>query len=75
MCPVSVQLEDRQRRFKKVPKGTSEYQAAWIVSSDGEEEDCEEYEDDFGGGLEAESLEDSDDEAASTVSFGSGGRE
>ena len=66
--PAAFRMKDRRRRFKKVPKGTSEYQAAWIISSDGdeEEEDCED-EDYLGTGLEAESLEDSGDEAASTV--------
>ena len=65
LSSARVCLEGRQRKFKKVPKGTSEYQAAWIVSSDGDEEDCED-EEDLGAGLEVESL-DSDDEAASTV--------
>ena len=34
-------------RTRKVPKGTSEYQAAWILE-DGEDEDGEEEEDEVG---------------------------
>lgn len=39
----------------KVPKGTSEYQATWIVEDDGDDEDendldsCEDHEDDMMG--------------------------
>ena len=55
------------RLVKKVPKGTSNYQAAWIVDSDGEEHeelisnDEENEEDDYGAG-QWEELEGSDSE-------------
>ena len=29
----------RQKAVKKVPKGTSDYQAAWIIAEDGEDDD------------------------------------
>lgn len=40
------------KRVRKVPKGTSEYQAAWIVDEDDDEDDDEEGEED--GGDEAQ---------------------
>lgn len=60
--------EDKSRKFKKVPRGTSEYQAAWIISSDGDDKECEE-EEEFGVALETKSLDDSDEEVASMVRF------
>ena len=36
-----------KKRTRKVPKGTSEYQAAWILE-DGEDEDGDEEEDEVG---------------------------
>ena len=45
--PTYEELEEADKanvitRMKKVPKGTSDYQAAWIVDNDVEEEDLEE---------------------------------
>lgn len=47
--PTHEELEEAEKmnvvtRMKKVPKGTSDYQAAWIVDNDVEEEDLEEEE-------------------------------
>lgn len=40
-------LQMTKRIVKKVPKGTSEYQSAWIVDSDNEIDDsCDDYDDD-----------------------------
>ncbi|CAB3365603.1 Hypothetical predicted protein [Cloeon dipterum] len=50
--PTAEELEDAESRtnkkkiVKKVPKGTSEYQAAWIPDSDGESVDDEEDDED-----------------------------
>ena len=44
-------MQEERKKTKLVPKGTSEYQAAWIIDSEGDED---------------ESDEDSDEEAMST---------
>ena len=33
-------LESKEKRLKRVPKGTSDYQASWIVDSGSEEEEA-----------------------------------
>lgn len=38
--------EEATRKVKRVPKGTSAYQAAWIFDDDDEEDDGEELSDD-----------------------------
>ena len=46
LCPQEMaEAEEAAKRKRKVPKGTSAYQAAWILDDDGTvEEDADEYE-------------------------------
>ncbi len=43
-----------KKRRKKVPKGTSEYQAAWILDSDDDEDGWEEYNEEEGDDMDAD---------------------
>ena len=38
---ISAAFHEKKKVVRKVPKGTSEYQAAWIIESDAEEDDDE----------------------------------
>nr|XP_015222835.1 PREDICTED: pre-rRNA-processing protein TSR1 homolog [Lepisosteus oculatus] len=69
------EAEERQRKVRKVPKGTSDYQASWILEEGGSEEDDEESSDEDGDeGMEAlEEEEEEEEEAGSQDGEGSAG--
>lgn len=46
MLWTQASLEETDTVVKKVPKGTSDYQATWIVDSDGGESDDDDKDDD-----------------------------
>lgn len=50
-------LVRKPKIIKKVPKGTSEYQAAWIVESDEEEDEDDDVEDEEGSEESEEEME------------------
>ena len=52
----TVEREDKSKAVKKVPKGTSEYQASWIIDSEEEEESGDEKD-----GSDADDDDDDDD--------------
>ncbi|XP_076651890.1 tsr1 ribosome assembly factor [Halictus rubicundus] len=63
---AQAEASRKKKIVKKVPKGTSEYQAAWIPDEDGEEVDDEYSDEESEDGMsvdEAKSQEDSDEEA------------
>lgn len=62
-------LEARKnKRVMKVPKGTSDYQATWIINEDEEEEtDEESSDDDDGDDLMDEAMDGEDEESHSQV--------
>ncbi|MBN3318895.1 TSR1 protein, partial [Atractosteus spatula] len=66
------EAEERQRKVRKVPKGTSDYQASWILEEGeegGSEDDDEESSDEDGDeGMEALEEEEEDEEAGSQLS-------
>ncbi|XP_001601694.3 pre-rRNA-processing protein TSR1 homolog [Nasonia vitripennis] len=64
---ATAEMRQKQKIIKRVPKGTSEYQAAWIPDEDGEgideedDEDVEEGDEDMAmDGMEAKSDEESE---------------
>ncbi|XP_072027418.1 pre-rRNA-processing protein TSR1 homolog [Amphiura filiformis] len=62
--------EQTQKITKRVPKGTSEYQAAWIVDSGDEEDeddDSDEDEDEEADGMEGGSDEEESDEEKASI--------
>ncbi|XP_022251873.1 pre-rRNA-processing protein TSR1 homolog [Limulus polyphemus] len=61
-------IQDNKKKKKKVPKGTSEYQAAWIIDSAEEEESDEEDITEIDPELQAMEDEDSENEADNTSS-------
>lgn len=73
LAAAEVKDTGAKKVVKKVPKGTSEYQACWILEDDGEEDrgssdrDGEEDEGEEEEGFEAMDDEDSDEDAATTV--------
>lgn len=56
MMSAPAQAEGSQRKVKRVPKGTSAYQAAWIVDDDDDNDiDAEDDEDDSADGMDDDS--------------------
>ncbi|XP_071499069.1 pre-rRNA-processing protein TSR1 homolog [Diadema antillarum] len=74
---AALQEENKKQIVKRVPKGTSDYQATWIVESDDDEEDDED--DETGDEEDSEAEDDDDDvpipESADSESVVGGGTE
>ena len=51
-----------EKRLKKVPKGTSEYQASWIADDNEDDNEDSEYEDEESEDEEYAKMQQSDDE-------------
>lgn len=75
LFPDHLESVKEKKVVKRVPKGTSEYQAAWIINSDDEgdnDEDDDDNEDDYDNELRKEIAQNSDSDQSmvySTIFF------
>ena len=75
LFPDHLESLKEKKVVKRVPKGTSEYQAAWIINSDDESDDeddeCEDDDDDYDNELRKEIAQniDSDQSMVNTTNI------
>ena len=60
LFPDHLESVKEKKVVKRVPKGTSEYQAAWIINSDDEGDNDDDDEDDYDNELRKEIAQNSD---------------